>query len=163
MSDTLQPILSLAFSDAAAKKASLLIEEEANPDLRLRVFVTGGGCSGFEYGFTFDEDVEEDDTLIVNQGVTLIIDPLSFQYLNGAEVDFKEDLQGSRFVVNNPNASVTCGCGNTFQTRATVPELRIEVCSVCHPFYTGKQRFVDSAGRVDKFLKKYGKAGADKK
>ena len=86
----------------------------ANPDLRLRVFVTGGGCSGFEYGFTFDEDVEEDDTLIVNQGVTLIIDPLSFQYLNGAEVDFKEDLQGSRFVVNNPNASVTCGCGNSF-------------------------------------------------
>jgi len=76
--------------------------------------VTGGGCSGFEYGFTFDEDVEEDDTLIVNQGVTLIIDPLSFQYLNGAEVDFKEDLQGSRFVVNNPNASVTCGCGNSF-------------------------------------------------
>ena len=114
MSDTLQPIPSLAFSDAAAKKASLLIEEEANPDLRLRVFVTGGGCSGFEYGFTFDEDVEEDDTLIVNQGVTLIIDPLSFQYLNGAEVDFKEDLQGSRFVVNNPNASVTCGCGNSF-------------------------------------------------
>ena len=114
MSDTLQPVLSLSFSDAAATKVSRLIEEEANPDLRLRVFVTGGGCSGFEYGFTFDEDVEEDDTLIVNQGVALIIDPLSLQYLSGAEVDFKEDLQGSRFVVNNPNASVTCGCGNSF-------------------------------------------------
>ena len=114
MSDTLQPVLSLSFSDAAATKVSRLIEEEANPDLRLRVFVTGGGCSGFEYGFTFDEDVEEDDTLIVNQGVALIIDPLSLQYLSGAEVDFKEDLQGSRFIVNNPNASVTCGCGNSF-------------------------------------------------
>ena len=114
MSETLQPTLSLAFSDAAARKASRLIEEEANPDLRLRVFVTGGGCSGFEYGFTFDEDVEDDDTLIEKQGVTLLIDPLSFQYLSGAEVDFKEDLQGSRFVVNNPNASVTCGCGNSF-------------------------------------------------
>ena len=114
MSDTLQPVLSLSFSDAAATKVSRLIEEEANPDLRLRVFVTGGGCSGFEYGFTFDEDVEEDDTLIVNQGVALIIDPLSLQYLSGAEVDFKEDLQGSRFVVSNPNASVTCGCGNSF-------------------------------------------------
>ena len=88
MSDTLQPVLSLSFSDAAATKVSRLIEEEANPDLRLRVFVTGGGCSGFEYGFTFDEDVEEDDTLIVNLGVALIIDPLSLQYLSGAEVDF---------------------------------------------------------------------------
>ena len=78
------------------------------------MFVTGGGCSGFEYGFTFDEDVEEDDTLIESDGATLIVDALSFQYLVGAEVDFKEDLSGARFVVTNPNASTTCGCGNSF-------------------------------------------------
>jgi len=92
----------------------LLIAEEENSELKLRVFVTGGGCSGFEYGFTFDEDVEEDDTLIESDGATLIVDALSFQYLVGAEVDFKEDLSGARFVVTNPNASTTCGCGNSF-------------------------------------------------
>ena len=105
---------SVKFTDAAARKVKILIAEEENPELKLRVFVTGGGCSGFEYGFTFDEDVEEDDTLVGNAEVTLVIDPLSFQYLAGAEVDFKEDLQGSRFVVTNPNATTTCGCGNSF-------------------------------------------------
>ncbi len=105
---------SIGFSEAAATKARQLIEEEANASLNLRVFVTGGGCSGFEYGFTFDEDLEEDDTAVEQSGIRLVIDPLSYQYLAGAEVDFREDLQGSRFVVNNPNASVTCGCGNSF-------------------------------------------------
>lgn len=104
----------IAFTDAAANKAKSLIAEEENQALSLRVFVTGGGCSGFEYGFTFDEDIEEDDTEVLKQGVRLVIDPLSYQYLAGAEVDFKEDLQGSRFVVSNPNASTTCGCGNSF-------------------------------------------------
>lgn len=104
----------LTFTDSAAHKVKNLITEEENPTLKLRVFVTGGGCSGFEYGFTFDEDVEDDDTVIENAGVTLVVDALSFQYLAGAQVDFKEDLQGSRFVVTNPNASSTCGCGNSF-------------------------------------------------
>ena len=106
--------LGLNFTDSAAKKAGGLIAEEDNPELKLRVFVTGGGCSGFEYGFTFDEDVEDDDSFIKNQGVTLVVDALSYQYLVGAEVDFKEDLSGARFVVTNPNASTTCGCGNSF-------------------------------------------------
>jgi iron-sulfur cluster assembly accessory protein len=105
---------SVKFTDSAARKVKTLITEEENPELKLRVFVTGGGCSGFEYGFTFDEDVEEEDTIVDNSDVTLVIDPLSFQYLAGAEVDFKEDLQGSRFVVTNPNATTTCGCGNSF-------------------------------------------------
>ena len=106
--------LSLVFTDSAASKVKTLITEEENDALMLRVFVTGGGCSGFEYGFTFDEDFEDDDTAIENQGVKLVVDSLSYQYLTGAEVDFKEDLQGSRFVVTNPNAVTTCGCGNSF-------------------------------------------------
>lgn len=106
--------MALKFSDAAAQKVKALIAEEENENLKLRVFVTGGGCSGFEYGFTFDEDVEDDDTQIENAGVALLIDSLSYQYLAGSQVDFKEDLQGSRFVVNNPNAVTTCGCGNSF-------------------------------------------------
>lgn len=110
---TFEPI-AMTFSDAAAKKARDLIAEEENVELKLRVFVTGGGCSGFEYGFTFDEDMEEDDTQIENQGVSLLIDPLSYQYLAGSVIDYKEDLQGSRFVVVNPNAATTCGCGNSF-------------------------------------------------
>ena len=104
----------MTFTDQAAGKVKTLIEEEENQNLKLRVFVTGGGCSGFEYGFTFDEDMEDDDTAIDNKGVTLVVDALSYQYLVGAEVDFKVDLQGSRFVVTNPNASTTCGCGNSF-------------------------------------------------
>jgi len=110
---TFDPIV-MTFSDSAAGKVKALIVEEDNENLKLRVFVTGGGCSGFEYGFTFDEDVEEDDTQIVKDGVALLIDALSFQYLAGSVIDYKEDLQGSRFVVTNPNAVTTCGCGNSF-------------------------------------------------
>lgn len=113
MSETTVP-LSMTFTDSAARKVKALISEEDNDNLKLRVFVTGGGCSGFEYGFTFDEDIEDDDTTIENHGVQLVVDSLSFQYLSGAEIDFREDLQGSRFVVTNPNASTTCGCGNSF-------------------------------------------------
>jgi len=91
-----------------------LIAEDGNENLKLRVFVTGGGCSGFEYGFTFDEDKDDEDTAIENAGVTLLVDPMSYQYLEGAQIDFMEDLQGSRFVVTNPNAETTCGCGNSF-------------------------------------------------
>ncbi len=105
---------SMSFTEAAASKVKLLIGEEQNENLKLRVFVTGGGCSGFEYGFTFDEDKEDDDSAIEKNGVTLLIDPLSYQYLAGAEIDFREDLQGSRFIVTNPSASATCGCGNSF-------------------------------------------------
>ena len=106
--------LAMKFSDAAAGKVKTLISEEDNENLKLRVFVTGGGCSGFEYGFTFDEDFEEDDTRIENDGVSLVVDALSYQYLAGSVIDYKEDLQGARFVVENPNASTTCGCGNSF-------------------------------------------------
>jgi iron-sulfur cluster insertion protein len=104
----------LCFSDKAAHKVRALVLEEENDDLMLRVFVTGGGCSGFEYGFTFDEEVEEDDTEVVNNGVSLLVDSLSYQYLTGSVIDYLEDLQGSRFVVSNPNAINTCGCGNSF-------------------------------------------------
>ena len=106
--------LGMRFSDAAAHKVKRLIEEEENRNLKLRVFVTGGGCSGFEYGFTFDEEIEEDDSAFEKEGVTLLVDALSFQYLVGAEIDFRENLLGSGFVVNNPNAATTCGCGNSF-------------------------------------------------
>jgi len=104
----------LVFSDSAADKVRQLIEEEGNPDLKLRVFVTGGGCSGFQYGFTFDELVNDDDTQMSKNGVTLLIDPMSLQYLMGAEIDYKEDLQGAQFVIKNPNATTTCGCGSSF-------------------------------------------------
>ncbi len=104
----------LVFTDAAARKVSELIDEEDNPDLILRVFVAGGGCSGFQYGFTFDEKIEEGDSSVENQGVTLVVDPMSVQYLMGAEVDYKEDLQGAQFIIRNPNASTTCGCGSSF-------------------------------------------------
>lgn len=104
----------LVFTDAAAKKVSELIQEEDNPDLMLRVFITGGGCSGFQYGFTFDEKREEGDSSVENQGVMLVVDPMSVQYLIGAEIDYKEDLQGAQFIIRNPNASTTCGCGSSF-------------------------------------------------
>ena len=104
----------LRFSDQAAKKVRALRTEEANEDLRLRVFVSGGGCSGFEYGFTFDDEIEDDDIEVENSGVSLVIDSLSFEYLVGSSIDYLEDLQGSRFVVINPNATSTCGCGNSF-------------------------------------------------
>jgi iron-sulfur cluster insertion protein len=104
----------LSFSDSAASKVKQLIEEEGNADLKLRVFVQGGGCSGFQYGFTFDEVTNEDDTAMVKNGVTLLIDSMSYQYLVGAEIDYKEDLEGAQFVIKNPNATTTCGCGSSF-------------------------------------------------
>jgi iron-sulfur cluster insertion protein len=104
----------VVFTDAAATKVSELIEDEANPELKLRVFVAGGGCSGFSYGFTFDESIEDGDSKVENGGVTLLIDPMSVQYLMGAEIDYKEDLQGAQFVIRNPNATTTCGCGSSF-------------------------------------------------
>ena len=104
----------LLFTDNAANKVKELIEEEGNPSLKLRVFVTGGGCSGFQYGFTFDEEVNEDDTTMEKNGVMLLIDPMSYQYLVGAEIDYSEGLEGSQFVIRNPNASSTCGCGCSF-------------------------------------------------
>ena len=104
----------LVFTDAAAAKVAALITEEGNPDLKLRVFVQGGGCSGFQYGFTFDEAVNEDDTTMSKNGVSLLIDAMSYQYLIGAEIDYKEDLQGAQFVIRNPNAASTCGCGSSF-------------------------------------------------
>ena len=104
----------LVFTDAAANKVSELIQDEDNPNLKLRVFISGGGCSGFQYGFTFDENIEEGDSQVENQGVTLIVDPMSVQYLMGAEIDYTEDLSGAQFVIRNPNASTTCGCGQSF-------------------------------------------------
>jgi iron-sulfur cluster insertion protein len=108
------PVDPLIFTDSAARKVDSLIKEEANPNLKLRVFIAGGGCSGFQYGFTFDEDLKDGDAEIVNQGVTLLVDPMSIQYLMGAEVDYKEDLEGAQFVIRNPNAATTCGCGSSF-------------------------------------------------
>ena len=105
---------SIVFTDSAAKKVSQLIEEEKNDSLKLRVFISGGGCSWFQYGFTFDETIETGDSQIENLGVTLLVDPMSVQYLMGAEIDYKEDLQGAQFVIRNPNATTTCGCGSSF-------------------------------------------------
>lgn len=102
------------FTESAADKVSGLIDDEGNPELKLRVYITGGGCSGFQYGFTFDEEQAEDDTKVERNGVSLLIDPMSFQYLMGAKIDYLEDLQGARFVIENPNASTTCGCGSSF-------------------------------------------------
>jgi iron-sulfur cluster insertion protein len=102
------------FTDAAAEKVKQLIDEEGNPDLKLRVFVQGGGCSGFQYGFTFDEEVNEDDTVMDKSGVQLLVDSMSYQYLVGAEIDYKDDLNGAQFVIKNPNATTTCGCGSSF-------------------------------------------------
>lgn len=104
----------LLFTDNAASKVKELIEEEGNAALKLRVFVSGGGCSGFQYGFTFDEAVNDDDTVVEKNGVTLLIDPMSYQYLVGAEIDYSEGLEGSQFVIKNPNAASTCGCGSSF-------------------------------------------------
>lgn len=105
---------SVVFSDAAANKVRELLNEEQDPDQKLRVFVTGGGCSGFQYGFKFEKDSEEGDTVVVKNGVTLLVDPMSVQYLTGAEIDYKESVEGAQFVIRNPNAATTCGCGNSF-------------------------------------------------
>ena len=102
------------FTDAAANKVKDLIIDEQNPNLKLRVFVTGGGCSGFQYGFTFDEEVNEDDTQMLKNDVTLLIDAMSYQYLVGAEIDYSDGLEGAQFVIKNPNATSSCGCGNSF-------------------------------------------------
>ena len=104
----------IIFTDSAAKKVCELIKEEENTSLKLRVFISGGGCSGFQYGFTFDEKIEQGDSQIENLGVTLLVDPMSVQYLMGAEIDYKEDLQGAQSVIRNPNATTTCGCGSSF-------------------------------------------------
>lgn len=111
MTQTADPLI---FTPAAAAKVRQLILEEANPALKLRVYITGGGCSGFQYGFTFDEKLDEGDVAVTRDEVTLVVDPLSFQYLEGAEVDYSESLQGARFVIRNPNAATTCGCGSSF-------------------------------------------------
>ena len=104
----------ISFSDKAVAKVQTLLDAEGDPDLRLRVFITGGGCNGFSYGFTFDDDVAEDDALIEKSGVGMVVDAMSYPYLEGSEVDYVEDLSGSQFVVSNPNATATCGCGNSF-------------------------------------------------
>ena len=104
----------LVFADNAAAEVKQLIDEEGNLDLKLRVFVTGGGCSGFQYGFTFDQAVSDDDTTMQKNGVTLLIDPMSLQYLGGAEIDYQEGVEGAQFVIKNPNATSTCGCGSSF-------------------------------------------------
>ncbi len=109
--ETESPVI---FTDSAAAKVRELITEEGDDNLKLRVFVSGGGCSGFQYGFTFDDTVNEGDTEVNKEGVTLLIDPMSFQYLAGAEIDYTEGLQGSQFVIRNPNAATTCGCGSSF-------------------------------------------------
>lgn len=112
MSD--ETALPLQFTESAANKVKLLIAEEENPNLKLRVYITGGGCSGFQYGFTFDEKINEGDMTIEKQGVSLVVDPMSLQYLVGGTVDYTEGLQGARFIVTNPNAKTTCGCGSSF-------------------------------------------------
>lgn len=114
VTETMEMPAPLVFTDNAVNKVRDLIAEEGNPDLKLRVFVSGGGCSGFQYGFTFDEVANEDDTALEKGGVTLLIDPMSYQYLVGAEIDYSEGLEGSQFVIKNPNASSTCGCGSSF-------------------------------------------------
>jgi len=115
MSETAaQASIDVTFSNAAAKKVKLLIDEENNPNLKLRIYISGGGCSGFQYGFSFDETVSEGDVTVENEGVSLVIDPMSYQYLVGAEIDYTEGLEGAQFVVKNPNATTTCGCGSSF-------------------------------------------------
>lgn len=109
-----QAVNPIVFTDSAANKVRQLIADEGNPNLKLRVFVSGGGCSGFQYGFTFDEALSDGDTQVEKSGVTLLIDPMSFQYLLGAEIDYTESLEGSQFVIRNPNAQTTCGCGSSF-------------------------------------------------
>jgi iron-sulfur cluster insertion protein len=107
------------FSDSAAGKVSELIAEEGNPELKLRIYVSGGGCSGFQYGFAFEEAAGDDDLVIEKHGVRVLIDPVSLTYLSGAEVDYQDDLDGSRFIIKNPNAKSTCGCGSSFSTAET--------------------------------------------
>ncbi|AFZ82885.1 iron-sulfur cluster insertion protein ErpA [Candidatus Kinetoplastidibacterium crithidiae] len=104
----------LIFTESAVSKVKGLLIEENNPNLNLRVFVQGGGCSGFQYGFAFDEDINEDDIVVTKKDIKLVVDEMSFQYLKGAEIDYREDIEGAQFVINNPNAVTTCGCGSSF-------------------------------------------------
>ena len=108
------PEVGVVFTDSAARKVGELIKEENNPSLMLRVFISGGGCSGFQYGFTFDEERAEDDFALEKGGVTVLVDPMSYQYLSGAEIDYKEGLEGAQFVIRNPNVTSTCSCGSSF-------------------------------------------------
>ena len=112
----------LTFCDAAAAKVAELMTESDNAALKLRVYVSGGGCSGFQYGFSFEQSVNPDDACIEKRGVTLLIDPMSLQYLAGAEIDFEDGLEGARFVIRNPNATATCGCGSSFSVGNQPPE-----------------------------------------
>ena len=114
MSTAIEMPTPINFSDNAVKKVKELIEEEGTPDLKLRVFVSGGGCSGFQYGFTFEETINEDDTKVEKDNVVLLVDPMSLQYLTGAEIDYQDNVQGSQFVIKNPSATTTCGCGSSF-------------------------------------------------
>ena len=114
MSESTTQLRPVTITEKAARRIAALMAEEANPGLMLRIAVSGGGCSGFQYGFTFDENQEEGDTRVDRSGVTLLVDPMSFQYLQGAEIDYKEDVQGAQFVIRNPNAKTTCGCGSSF-------------------------------------------------
>ena len=114
MSAAIEMPTPINFSDNAVKKVKELIEEEGTPDLKLRVFVSGGGCSGMQYGFTFEESINEDDTKVEKDNVMLLIDPMSLQYLTGAEIGYQDNVQGSQFVIKNPNATTTCGCGSSF-------------------------------------------------
>ncbi len=114
MSETQAMPVALTFTEAAATKVRELIEEENSPDMKLRVYISGGGCSGFQYGFSFDENQEEGDLVVERDGVKLVVDPMSYQYLMGAEIDYTENLSGAQFVVRNPNAKTTCGCGASF-------------------------------------------------
>jgi iron-sulfur cluster insertion protein len=114
MTEVVEEFEVLHVTDAAVTKIAELMADEESDDLKLRIYVTGGGCSGFQYGFTFDESVNDGDTEVSKDDVTILIDPMSYQYLTGAEVDFKEDLQGAQFVIRNPNATTTCGCGSSF-------------------------------------------------
>ena len=114
MSAAIEMPTPINFSDNAVKKVKELIDEEGTPDLKLRVFVSGGGCSGMQYGFTFEESINEDDTKVEKDNVMLLIDPMSLQYLTGAEIDYQDNVQGSQFVIKNPNATTTCGCGSSF-------------------------------------------------
>jgi iron-sulfur cluster insertion protein len=109
-----EPVSEVVFTESAATKVRELLDEESNPALKLRVFVTGGGCSGFKYGFTFDDKIEDGDLQVEKRGVTLLVDPMSLQYLTGAEIDYKDDVDGAQFVIRNPNATTTCGCGSSF-------------------------------------------------
>ncbi len=111
---TAEPEAALIFTDAAARKVGDLISAEANPKLMLRVYVQGGGCSGLQYGFEFDENLQDGDICVENHGVRLLVDPMSVQYLMGAEIDYREGLDGAQFVIRNPNATTTCGCGSSF-------------------------------------------------